>query len=92
MTHVVTGGIGRNARGSTYTVVGKLGNRHRSHIEIERRQVRLNGETVGWPVFDRTLVGKDTARLACDNFHYSTPLDREIVERGNLMNRLECRP
>ena len=48
-------------------------------------------ETVGWPVIDRTLVGKDTARLAYDNFHCSTPLDREIVERGNLMNRLECR-
>ena len=60
-------------------------------MESERRWVHLNGETVGWPVFDRKLVGKDIARLACDRFQYSTPLGREIVERGNLMNHLECR-
>ena len=87
----MAGEIGRTALGSTCTAVRKLGNRHHSHMEGEWRWVHLNGETDGWPVFDRKLVGKDIARLACDNFQYSTPSDPGIVERDKLTNHLECR-
>ena len=82
--------IVRTALGSTCTAVAMLGNRCHPDKKSEQSWVHLDGKTEGWPAFDHKLVGRSIARGACDNFRYSTALDREIAEPDGLTKYLKC--
>ena len=82
--------IVRTALGSTCTAVEMLGNRHHPGKKSEGGWVHLNGKTEGWPAFDHRLVGKSTARGACDNFQCSTAVDLEIAGPCSSMKYLKC--